>query len=343
MKIDTALLVTNLEEMPALAEAAELLGFDGLWTPETAHDAFLPLVLAAEHTRHLSLGTSIAVAFPRSPAILAYLAWDLARFSKGRFILGLGPQVKGHNERRLGVKWERPAAKMREIILAMRAFWNCWQQGTRLNFRGEFFKLTLMSPFFDPGPHDYPHIPIYISGVNKLMCRLAGELCEGLHIHPLHTPRYIEEFALPHVLTGMQQAGRSRDEIELSSSVFVVPTDDARQALQYEAGARQQIAFYASTPAYRVVMDLHGWAEIAEQLSRLAARGKWADMPRLVTDEMMDVFVVRGSWVELPAKIKAKYAGGLLDRVSYYVPFVPGENEAGWSATIAGFKQDQQD
>ena len=138
MKIDSALLVTNLEEMPALATAAEALGFDGIWTSETAHDAFLPLVLAAEHTRRLSLGTSIAVAFPRSPAILAYLAWDLARYSKGRFILGLGTQVKGHNERRLGVTWERPAAKMREIILAMRAFWNCWQHGTRLNFRGEF-------------------------------------------------------------------------------------------------------------------------------------------------------------------------------------------------------------
>jgi len=338
MKIDTALLVTNLEEMPALAEAAEVLGFDGIWTSETAHDAFLPLVLAAEHTRHLSLGTSIAVAFPRSPAILAYLAWDLARFSQGRFILGLGPQVKGHNERRLGVKWERPVAKMREIILAMRAFWDCWQHGTKLNYRGEFYKLTLMSPFFNPGPHDHPRIPVYIAGVNKLMCQLAGELCDGLHIHPLHTTGYIEEFALPHVLTGMQKSGRSRQEIELSTTVFVVPTDDAEQALKYEADARQQIAFYASTPSYRVVMDMHGWGAIAEQLSSLAARGKWADLPRLVTDQMMDAFVVTGSWAEIPAKIKAKYARGLLDRVSYYFPFVPGENEAGWRATVAGFK-----
>jgi probable F420-dependent oxidoreductase len=154
MKFDTTLLSNSLSQMPALTKAAEEMGFDGIWTSETAHDAFLPLTLAAEHSQNLSLGTSIAVAFPRSPAILAHIAWDLARFSKGRFIMGLGPQVKGHNERRLGVKWERPVAKMREVIQAMRTFWDCWQNGTKLNFRGEFFKLTLMSPFFNPGPHD---------------------------------------------------------------------------------------------------------------------------------------------------------------------------------------------
>ena len=339
MKIDTTLLATDLNQIPALAQAADAMGFDGIWTSETAHDAFLPLALAAEHSRNISLGTSIAVAFPRTPAILAHIAWDLARYSEGRFIMGLGPQVKGHNERRLGVKWERPVAKMREIILAMRTFWDCWQNGTKLNFRGEFYKLTLMSPFFNPGPHNYPNIPVFISGVNKLMCQLAGEVCDGLHIHPLHTKRYIEEFALPHIETGMKKTGRSRKDIELSSTVFVIPTDDAEKAKEYEFGARQQISFYASTPAYKVVMDLHGWGEIAEQLSHRAARGKWDDMPALVSDEMMDAFVVRGTWAEIPAKIKAKYAGGLLDRVSYYFPFEPGKNEAGWRATVAGFKK----
>ena len=338
MKLDTTLLVADLSQIPQLARQAEGLGFDGIWTSETAHDAFLPLVLAAEHSNRISLGTSIAVAFPRSPAILAHIAWDLARYSEGRFIIGLGPQVKGHNERRLGVKWDRPVAKMREIILAMRAFWDCWQHGTRLNFRGEFFNLSLMSPFFNPGPHDYPHIPVYISAVNKLMCQLAGELCDGVHLHPLHTTRYIEEFALPNITIGLKKAGRSRQEIEMSATVFVVPTDDAEKAREYEFGARQQISFYASTPSYRVVMELHGWSDIAERLSHLAARGRWAEMPHLITEEMMAEFVVSGTWAELPAKIKAKYAGGLLDRVSYYIPFVPGEYEAGWQATVAGFK-----
>jgi probable F420-dependent oxidoreductase len=255
-------------------------------------------------------------------------------------VVGLGTQVKSHNQRRLGVKWEQPVAKLREVILAMRAFWDCWQNGAKLNFRGEFFKLTLMTPFFDPGPHDWPDIPIYIAGVNQNMLQLAGELCQGIHIHPLHTARYIKEYALLHLETGLQKSGRQRTEIEVSTTVFVAPTDDPGKAKAYEAGARQQISFYASTPSYRVVMELHGWSNIAERLSQLAARGQWAEMPDLITDEMMAEFVVSGTWAELPAKIKAKYAGGLLDRVSYYLPFVPGENDAGWRATLTGFKQD---
>jgi probable F420-dependent oxidoreductase len=337
MKFDTTLLATDLSEMPQLTRQAEAIGFDGIWVSETAHDAFLPLVLAAEHSQRVTLGTSIAVAFPRSPAILAYIAWDLARYSAGRFCIGLGTQVKGHNERRLGVKWEQPVAKLREVILAMRAFWDCWQNGTKLNFRGEFFKLTLMSPFFNPGPHDYPNIPIYISAINKNMLQLAGELCQGVHIHPLHTARYIEEFALPHLETGLQKSGRQRAEIELSSTAFVVPTDDAEKAKDYEFGARQQISFYASTPSYRVVMELHGWSDIAERLSHLAARGQWAEMPHLITDEMMAEFVVSGTRADLPHKLQEKY-DGLLDRLSYYFPYIPGQHEAGWRATIAGFK-----
>jgi probable F420-dependent oxidoreductase len=339
MKFDTTLLATDLSEIPQLTRHAEAIGFDGIWVSETAHDAFLPLVLAAEHSQRITLGTSIAVAFPRSPAILAYIAWDLAKYSQGRAVLGLGTQVKGHNERRLGVKWEQPVAKLREVILAMRAFWDCWQNGTKLNFRGEFFKLTLMSPFFNPGPHDYPNIPIYISAVNKNMLQLAGELCQGVHIHPLHTARYIEEYALPHLDTGLQKSGRSRAALELSTAAFVVPIDDAEKAKDYEFQARQQISFYASTPSYRVVMELHGWNDIAERLSRLAARGQWVDMPQLITDEMMAEFVVSGTWAELPGKIKAKYAGGLLDRVSYYLPFVPGEDDESWRKTAAGFAE----
>ncbi|MCK6624464.1 MAG: TIGR03617 family F420-dependent LLM class oxidoreductase [Anaerolineae bacterium] len=336
MKFDTTLLSSDLSQVPALTRTAEAMGFAGIWVAETAHDAFLPLTLAAEHSRQLSLGTGIALAFSRSPAALAYLSWDLARFSQGRFILGLGTQVKGHNERRLGVKWEKPVEKMREVILALRAFWDCWQHGTRLNFRGEFFRLTLMTPFFNPGPHDYPHVPIYIAGVNAGMCHLAGELCQGFHVHPLHTVRTLREVTLPNIEQGLAQSGRRRSAIELTSSIFVIPTDDPVQTRRYEAETRQQIAFYASTPSYKIVFDLHGWGQTAEQLSALAARGRWAEMPALISDDILAEFTLRGPWAELPALVKAKYAG-LLDRVSYYFPFVPGQNDQGWQATLAGF------
>lgn len=337
MKIDASLLVHDLRQMPALARFADEAGFDGLWTFETAHEPFLPLVLAAEHSRNLSLGTSIAVAFARSPAILAYTAWDLAGYSKGRFIMGLGTQVKGHNERRFGVKWERPVEKMRDVILALRAIWDCWQNRTRLNFQGEFFKLTLMTPFFSPEPHEYYLIPIYIAGVNRRMCQLAGELCQGFHVHPLHTTRYLQEIISPNIELGLRKGGRKRQTIELSSSIFVIPTDDPKQVPRYESEIRQQIAFYASTPPYRPVFEIEGWGETAEQLRNLAARGQWDDMPSLVTDTMLDAFALRGAWAELPGKVLQKYHR-LLDRVSYYFPIVPGENEDGWRATVAGFR-----
>jgi probable F420-dependent oxidoreductase len=338
MKFDASLLVHHLEQMPALARFADEAGFDGVWTFETAHEPFLPLVLAAEHSRRLSLGTSIAVAFARSPAILAYLAWDLARFSRGRFILGLGTQVKGHNERRFGVRWERPVEKMREVILAVRSFWDCWQNGAKLDFRGDFFKLNLMTPFFSPEPHDYHRIPIFVAGVNRRMCQLAGEVCEGFHAHPLHTARYLRERVLPNIEAGLAKAERRRAAIEISSSIFVIPADDPQQAQKYERDIREQIAFYASTPPYRPVFDLEGWGETADKLKGLAARGRWDEMPALITDEMLDRFAVRGTWADLPGKVLKKY-DGLLDRVSYYFPIVPGENEDGWRKTVAGFKR----
>jgi probable F420-dependent oxidoreductase len=337
MKIDISLLTPQLDEIPTLVARAESLGFDGVWTSEAAHDPFLPLTLAAAHSQRLSLGTGIALAFARSPAALAYTAWDLARYSGGRFILGLGTQVKAHNERRLGVPWEQPVEKLREVILALRAFWDCWQNGTRLNFRGQFFKLTLMAPFFDPGPHAYPDIPIYLAGVNERMCRLAGQLAQGLHVHPFHSVRYLGEVIKPAIEQGLADSSRRWGDIELASTVFVIPTDDPAQAAAAEHHARRQLAFYASTPTYRSVLALHGWAEASEQLGALAARRKWDDMPALITDDMLTVFAVRGRWAELPGLLQAKY-NGLLGRVSYYLPFVPGQNEADWRATIAGFK-----
>jgi probable F420-dependent oxidoreductase len=338
MKFDASLLVHDLGQMPALARFADETGFDGIWTFETAHEPFLPLVLAAEHSRRLSVGTSIAVAFARSPAILAHISWDLARYSQGRFILGLGTQVKGHNERRFGVKWDKPVEKMREVILAVRSIWDCWQNRTRLNFQGEFFKLTLMTPFFSPEPHEYHRIPIFVAGVNRRMCQLAGELCEGFHVHPLHSARYLRERVLPNIEFGLAKSGRQRPSIEVSSSIFVIPADDPIEAAKYESEIREQISFYASTPPYRPVFDLEGWGSTADELKAMAARGRWNEMPSLITDEMLDRFALRGTWAELPEKVLRKY-DGLLDRVSYYFPVVPGENEKGWRATVAGFKR----
>ena len=336
MKFDVTLLSHDLNEMVGMAQTAESLGFDGLWTAETNHDPFFPLLLSAEHTSKLQLGTGIAVAFPRTPAILAQMAWDLAKFSNGRFILGLGTQVKAHNRLRLGAPWDKPLKQMRETILATRAFWDCWQNGKPLDFVGEYFKLQLMTPFFNPGPIENPHIPIYIAAVNQGMLRLAGELCEGVHIHALHSVKYLEEFALLHIEAGLQKNGRSRADISLNTAVFAIPTDDPEYAKFAENHVKQQISFYLSTPAYRVLAELHGWEETAVQLSQMAREGQWSQMPTLINDNILDVMAVRGTWAELPGIIQGKY-GTLLNRVSYYLPFDPSENQQGWQDSINGF------
>src|ERR1041384_2576040 len=199
-----------------------------------------------------------------------------------------------------------PLEKIREVILAIRAVWDCWQNRTRLNFQGAFFKLTLMTPFFSPEPHEYSRIPIFVAGVNRRMCQLAGELCEGFHAHPLHSVRYLRERVLPSIEVGLTQSGRERKSIELSSSIFVVPTDDPKAAA-YEAEIREQVSFYASTPPYRPVFDLEGWGEVADRLKGLAARGQWHEMPNLIDEEMLGRFAVRGTWAELPDKVLNKY------------------------------------
>jgi probable F420-dependent oxidoreductase len=336
MKIDTNIVTSDLRDVPALARAAEAIGFHGLWSSETSHDPFLISALVAEHTQRVALGTAIAVAFPRSPGTLAYLAWDLAALSNGRFILGLGTQVKPHIERRFGVKWESPVAKLREVILALRALWDTWQNGTRLNFRGQFFKLTLMSPFFNPGPIAHPNIPIYIAGVNRGMCRLAGELCDGFHVHPFHSVRFLRRVTLPAIEEGLRTSGRQRDGMELVSSVLLIPGDTEAERESASHLVRQQIAFYASTPSYAPVMELHGWGDTRQRLSRLAAKGRWGEMPDLVTDEMLDEFALSGTWEELPGLIMTRYEG-LLDRVMYYLPFVPGEMDDRWRGIIEAF------
>lgn len=331
MKIDVATLVPNLREMPALAQAVENIGFDALWTSETQHDPFLPLALAAEHTEKIELGTAIAVAFPRSPTVIAQTAWDLSAASNGRFILGLGTQVKPHIERRFATVWESPAAKLREMILAIRALWEAWQGDGRINFRGEFYKLTLMTPFFNPGPIEHPHIPIYIAGVNEKLCQVAGELCEGFHVHPFHTPKYLRDEILPNIEIGLAKTNRSRKDIQLSSAIFVATDEGEREMV------RAQISFYASTPSYRPVLETHGWGAAGEKLSALAARKEWGEMSEQITDEMLEQFCVISTPDDLAKAIKTRYEG-LLDRVTLYTPFEPGQDEGKWVELVKAFK-----
>lgn len=320
MKIDTGFGVGSagdLHNIVGVAKRAEAAGFDALWSSETQHDPFLPLALAAEHTHRIQLGTAIAVAFSRSPTLIAHNAWDLQRLSNGRFVLGLGTQVKAHIERRFGMAWDRPTARLREYILAIRAVWQCWQTGEKLNFRGEFFKLTLMAPFFNPGPIAQPRIPIFIAGVNAQLCQLAGELCEGFHVHPFHTPKYLAEFILPNIEQGLHKGERARGDIQLASSVFVIGGDTGEERRHNRETVRQQISFYASTPSYHPVFELHGWKSIAEQLSALAARGRWEEMPALISDDILAEFAEEDEWSALPAKLFRRY-DGLLDRIAYY-------------------------
>lgn len=320
MKFDIHLAPASLSQIPSLARQAESLGAAGVWANETQHDPFLPLALAAEHTARVQFGTAVAIAFARSPTVVAHTAWDLAELSGGRFILGLGTQVKAHIERRFGLTWEAPVPRLREYIQAVRAVWGAWQNGSRLNYRGQHYKLTLMTPFFSPAPLRNPRIPIFIAGVNAPLCRLAGELADGFHVHPYHTVKYLAEVVRPAIAEGAAKAGREMSAIEISTSTFVIlGATEAERAADREA-MRAQIAFYASTPSYRGVLEAHGWGETGAALSALAAKGQWGEMPRLIAAEMLGTFAVEGTWADVGEKLRERYAG-LADRVSLYRPF----------------------
>ncbi len=325
-----------LSEAARLAQRAEAMGFDGVWTSETQHDAFLPLVLVAGHTQRVELGTSIAVAFGRSPIVTAHLAWDLAALTQGRFLLGLGTQVKGHIERRYGLPWDSPGPRLKDYIRALRAIWDCWQHGTPLNYQGQFYSHTLMTPFFNPGPIAHPRIPVHIAGVQAYMCRLAGELCDGFQVHPFHSANYLQEVVLPNVEEGLKAGGRTRADICLASAVFVVTGTSQGELEAAARSVKSQISFYASTPNYRVILECHGWAQVARDLTRRSIQGDWEGMAALVTDEMLDAFAIVGTPAEIPAKLRRRYTG-LLDRLSVYETFHPEGNLTAQRALLAAF------
>jgi probable F420-dependent oxidoreductase len=336
MKLDTVLVTRDLSEVPAVARKAEELGFDALWSMEAGNDAFLPLALAAEHTNRIKLGPSVAIAFPRSPMATEYTAWDLGALSKGRFILGLGTQVKGHIERRYGVKWDPPIPKLREYIQSLRAIFKCWAEGgKKLSFQGKYYNFSLMTPFFAPKPHNYP-IPIYIAGVNEHILRLAGELCDGLHAHPFNSPKYLREYVLPHVEEGLKKSGRARKDFTIFTTAFVIVGRNDEEIERARAGVRRQISFYASTRTYKVVLDNHGWGDVASKLNELTAKGDWAKMPALITDEMLDVYAVTGTYENIADKVKERF-DGLLDRVAFYIPYKEAFDNAVWARLCKQF------
>ncbi|MEI6136541.1 MAG: TIGR03617 family F420-dependent LLM class oxidoreductase [Chloroflexota bacterium] len=299
-------------DLATIAEEArrfEAMGVDALFVGETQHNPFLPLVLVAEHTRRMTLGTSVAIAFPRVPHVTANIAWDLSRYSGGRFVLGLGTQVKAHNERRFSVPWAPPGPRLREYIECMRAIWDSWQHGTKPAYEGEFYRYRLTSPFFNPGPIDHPDIPVIISAANPFNARLAGEVCDGITIHAFSTFRYIRETLIPALHEGARSAGRSLDALRVQGGGFVVTGRDAREVEAAREATRRQIAFYASTRSYANVMKAHGWEDEAARLHRLSLDAQWDEMSRVITDEMLDEFCVVGTWDELPSAMRAKLSG----------------------------------
>ncbi|MDG6899075.1 MAG: TIGR03617 family F420-dependent LLM class oxidoreductase [Nitrososphaerota archaeon] len=334
MKIDAEVALGEPSEAGGLARKAEEYGFDAFWANETKHDPFVQLALAAAATKRVGLGTSIALAFTRSPTTMAYTSWDIQSVSRGRFMLGLGSQVKGHIERRFGMKWDPPAPKMREYVSALRSVWKSWQEGSKLDFRGRFYTLDLMTPFFTPSPIGHPSIPILVAGVNETMCMLAGGVADGLHIHPLHTLRYLREVIEPALSKGAARSGRSRSEVQVAASVFAAVGDNEHEISAVREAYREQIAFYASTRTYRRVMELHHWEDVAERLHALSTRGEWRTMASEVDDAMLEEFVVGGTWKEVGGEIENKYRG-LLDRVRVYLPF---DGSPAWQNLVEGFR-----
>lgn len=301
------------------AQEVEALAYDGMVVEETKDDPYVVLGLAAQATQRITLSTSIALAFPRSPTVTAMSAWTLQKLSNGRFILGLGTQVKGHIERRYGLKWFSPAAWMREYIQAVRAIWDCWQNGTALNFQGERYKLNLMVPLFTPTPIEHPNIPIQIAAVNPYICQVAGEVADGIRPHPVCTPSYIRNVMLPAVAKGAAKAGRNPNGIAVCMKPFVATAPDEATLRERMQTVRARLAFYGSTPAYRVVFETHGLGDLATELNQLSRQQRWEDMPPLVTDEMIETFAAVGTYDQIAARIKQRY-GGLITHIEFGIP-----------------------
>ncbi len=317
VKLDAFITALDIARAGDYAAACERDGYHGLWITETQVDPLLPLAVAATTTKTLRLGTGITVALARSPMVTAMDAWAIQKASRGRLDLGLGTQVRAHIERRFSMPYDQPAKRIKEYVAALRHIWGAFQHEHRLAFKGDFYRFDLMSPFFDPGPIEHPQIAIYLAAVNDGMFRAAGEVADGIEAHPFSTPAYLREVALPAVATGLARAGRERSSLEIACPVFTLVEASPTFAAD-EAYVRQQLAFYASTPTYRAVLMHHGWDQVGEELSILARTGRFDELPRLVTEPMLDAFVTRApTYGELGRKLRERY-DGVLERVGLY-------------------------
>jgi probable F420-dependent oxidoreductase len=331
MKIDAPLRDVPLGDVAAEAERYERMGFSGLWTFETRADPFLALLPAALASRNMTIGTNVAIAFARTPFATALAAWDLQKASGGRMILGLGTQVKAHVVRRFSAEFEHPAARVTDYIDCVRAVWNTYQTGARPEYKGRFYQFTLMNDFFNAGPCDHPEIPIYLAGVNERMCRAAGEVADGFHLHPMHSPGYLRDVVHPALKEGAAIRGRDARAIQVHAPVFVVYGDTEEERSRMEASVRSQVAFYGSTPSYRSFLAYHGFEDVGKQLSQAMRSGDLAAMPGLVPDALISEVAISGTFAEIGAALRERYAGGLAHRASLYVAVPKDADEAAWS------------
>lgn len=306
MKVDGALLAADPADAGAIARRYEEQGFDGVLSFEGPHDPFLPLVLAARETSRVELMTAVAIAFARNPMVCAYLANDLQLVARGRFILGLGTQIRPHIEKRFGERWSRPNARMREFVLALRAIFRAWETGERLAFRGDFYAHTLMPPVFNPGPNPFGAPPVFLAGFGPRMVRVAGEVGDGWIVHPLHSPEFVRAVALPALEEGLARGGRTRAQVQIACQTIVMIGRTDEEVARARDQARAQIAFYGSTPAYRVMLDHHGWGDLQPELNRMTKEGRWGEMVALVHDDLLDVVGVSGTPAQVGARLRTR-------------------------------------
>ena len=313
MKVDAPLYSFDTPEPEV--RRLESKGYSGAFTFEGQHDPFFPLLLAARASERIQLYTAVAIGFSRNPMILANIGWDLQQLSKGRFILGLGTQIKAHIERRFSMPWSHPAARMREMVLATKEIWRCWQTRERLDFRGEFYQHTLMTPVFSPTPSEYPLPPIFLAGVGPRMTEIAGEVADGFFVHPFGTLESLRHLTLPALERGLERSGRTRKSIETSAQLMICSGTTDEEIDRIRQSTKQQIAFYGSTPAYRPILEVHGWGDLQLELNRMSKEGKWAEMAGLVSDELLEAVAVCAPMKDVAAKIRERCDGGI-DRVS---------------------------
>src|SRR6266508_481976 len=336
MKVDGGVQFTgDLHKVGAAAQEAEAAGYDGFWTAETSHDPFFPLLLAAPTTETIELGTGIAVAFARNPMTLAQIGWDLQAFSGGRFLLGLGSQIQPHITKRFSMEWSHPAPRMREFILALHAIWDCWDNGTRLSFRGDFYTHTLMTPFFNPGPNPHGRAKIFLAGVGEKMTEVAGEVADGFLCHAFTTESYLRDVTLPALEKGLAKSGRTLADIQISGPAFVVTGVTEEEMSRSATGTKQQIAFYGSTPAYRGVLEHHGWGGLQDELNALSKQGEWVKMGELIDDDILHTFAVVAEPEKLAVGLQERY-GDVVDRISFYAPYKSDPDR--WRAVMQQLK-----